>query len=140
LSWICHFPGSHVFLFSGFAPKHSLDLTSPPKAHVLKTWSLAWCYWKVVEICKRWILEGGFRLLEAHPWKGLWDTSLLLFHACSCHEVNKLPLPPDPATMCCLTTGPKGIGPTDHGLKPPKPWTKISFPLYNLIISDTLLQ
>jgi hypothetical protein len=41
--------------------------------------------------------------------------------------------------LYCLSTGSKATDPTDHELKPLKPFTKI-FPLYMLTVSSILLQ
>jgi hypothetical protein len=70
----CHLQKSNqssnknAFYLNSFSNKCAirllLDLECPPKAHVLKAWSLTWCYWKVVRTFKRWGLPGGFRSLD----------------------------------------------------------------------------
>lgn len=41
---------------SPFCPSYSsVDLDCAPKAHVLKAWALALCYWDAEEAFKRWV-------------------------------------------------------------------------------------
>jgi hypothetical protein len=65
----------------------------------------------------------GLRLLEVCPSRDSGNPahSYLSVSLPGCHEVRSFALPRVPAMVCCLSTGPKLIGLTDHGLMPPKP-------------------
>jgi hypothetical protein len=53
--------------FFPFPHCYSLDLDCLPKAHVLKTWSLSWRYWEVVELLKKRSPVEDCRSLRACP-------------------------------------------------------------------------
>jgi hypothetical protein len=46
---------------------YSSDLKCTPKAHVLMTWSIVWCYWEVVEPFRGGTLQEVLRSLEVCP-------------------------------------------------------------------------
>jgi hypothetical protein len=69
--------------------------------------------------CWRWGQVGSFRSLC--PWRRLCNSGLylLLF---SGQDMNGFASPCTPChdVLLCFTTGPKAVGPTGHGQKPPK--------------------
>jgi hypothetical protein len=73
---------------------------------------------------ERFYVAGGMSLKETVGYKSL---PLTLFGswkvACS---TTYSPL----FITCCLAIDPKGMGPLDHGLKPPNPWAEMNLPCF----------
>jgi hypothetical protein len=82
-----------------------------------------WHYWNVMDAFKRWDHLGRFRSLGM-PVKGTGRHHSLF---CFPHsELSSFFCRVLYDMLCCLNTGTKAVGPTEHGLKPPKVWAKIN--------------
>jgi hypothetical protein len=94
-----------------------------PKGPWAEACSQGWCCGEMLGVFSHW---GHTLSLPLSVVSQPWGEPLRSTHA--------------PTVMCCLHHRPKSNGPTNHGLKPPKPWAKISCPLYKLVYSRSVLQ
>lgn len=85
-------------------------------------------YWEVVDTFKRWGLVEGFMPFGDMPWKRICGINSHFFSllASMWHEVSILLYLIFSTVICCLTIGPKALGPTSRGLKCLKLWAQIN--------------
>jgi hypothetical protein len=71
-------------------------------------------------------LLGGSYVIGGVPLKGILGCFPSLSLLPGCHEQSSLALPCAVTMMFCLTTGPKATAPSNYGLKPLKPQSKLN--------------
>lgn len=114
----------------------------PPKVCVLKAWSSAWCCLNVVELFKenQWkvichwggrpALEGnhGTPVSSSFSLLLIWQMKQLCYIMCSS------------TVICCLTTGPKPVGPNNRRQRLKKHWAKIKLFLFRRWLSQVFVM